>query len=119
MTAERAVMCEALRRGRGSAERPSTVRLDHCVNLAHQRGCFGERSGDALVVREVVVGKQAAFAVLAAAPDLLDTSLCSISVREKGQSWQSRSPRQRVTSPPWDHSLRGSAGALPASVRWR
>src|SRR5450759_802081 len=33
----------------------------------------------------------------AAAPDLLDTSLCSISVREKGPSWQRRTHRPRVT----------------------
>src|SRR5665648_848728 len=36
----------------------------------------------------------------AAAPDLLDTSLCSISVREKGQSWQRRTHSPRVTSSP-------------------
>ena len=55
----------------------------------------------------------------AAAPDLLDTSLCSISVREKGLSWQRRTHSPRVTSCPWAHLLRGSAGASRASVRWR
>src|SRR5450759_2960659 len=55
----------------------------------------------------------------AAAPDLLDTSLCSISVREKGPSWQRRTHRPRVTSSPWGHWLQGSAGASRASVRSR
>jgi len=72
--------------------------------------------------RQGHLGVQGAIAtflnrLLAAAPDLLDTSLCSISVREKGQSWQRRTHSPRVTSSPWAHSLRGSAGALPANVR--
>src|SRR5450759_5894282 len=81
------------------------------------RGAESARPGQQLVMPARI----AADRLLgdAAAPDLLDTSLYSISVREKGQSWQRRTHSPRVTSSPWGHSLRGSAGALPASVRWR